>query len=321
MSENNIKIVVLDRLTLGDDLDISKAESYGTVISYDKTDADEVEAHIGDANVIFVNKVKLGEHNLKNASNLKLICEAATGYDNIDIEYCKNKGIAVCNVPGYSVYSVAQVTVSIVLSLVNHLKEYTHFTSSGIYTDGKTANILNPVYHELLGKTWGIVGYGAIGERVGEIAKALGCNVLAFKRKEIEGIKCVDIDTLLKESDIITVHIPLSDETRGLINKERIALMKNTAILVNTARGAVTDEAALCEAIKTKKIAALGSDVYSVEPFGKESPFYEIKDYGNVCLTPHMAWGSIEARERCFNEMLINMKAFFTGEIRNRVEL
>ena len=322
MTKNDkIKIVVLDRLTLGDDLDISKAEEFAEVVSYDKTDADEVESHIADADVIFVNKVKLGEHNLKNAPNLKLICEAATGYDNIDTAYCKEKGIAVCNVPGYSVYSVAQVTVSMVLSLCNHLKEYTRLTANGTYSEGKTANILKPIYHELLGKTWGIVGYGAIGERVGEIAKALGCNVLAFKRKEVEGVKCVDIDTLLKESDIVTVHIPLSDETRGLINKERIAMMKENAIIVNTARGAVTDEAALCDAIKEKKIAALGTDVYSQEPFKKDSPFYDIKDYDNVCLTPHMAWGTIEARERCFGEMILNMKAFFAGEIRNRVEL
>ncbi len=316
-----MKIVVLDRLTLGDDLDISSANEYGSVTSYDKTDADEIEAHIGDADVIFVNKVKLGEHNLKNATNLKLICEAATGYDNIDLAYCKKRGIAVCNVPGYSVYSVAQVSVSMVLSLVNHLKEYTRYTSDGTYTSGGVANILKPVYHELYGKTWGIIGYGAIGARVGEIAKALGCNVLAFKRTPVCGVECTDIDTLIEKSDIITVHIPLSEETRGIVNKERIAKMKPNTVFVNTARGAVADEAALCEAIKSGRIAALGTDVYSTEPFGKDSPYYEIKDYDNVCLTPHMAWGTKEARERCFGEMLINMKAFFDGEIRNRIDL
>lgn len=316
-----MKIAVLDRLTLGDDLDISSAYEYGEVVSYDKTDALEVEAHIADADVVFVNKVKLGEHNLKKASKLKLICEAATGYDNIDIEYCRKRNIAVCNVPGYSVYSVAQVTVSMVLSLVNHLSEYTRYTSDGTYTKGKSANILTPVYHELYGKTWGIVGYGAIGERVGEIAKALGCNIVAYKRTPVCGVECTDIDTLIEKSDIITVHIPLSEQTRGLINKERIAKMKPNTVFVNTARGAVADEAALCEAIKAGKIAALGTDVYSSEPFGEDSPYYEIKDYDNVCLTPHMAWGTIEARERCFGEMIENMKAFFAGEIRNRIDL
>ncbi len=315
-----MKIVVLDRLTLGDDLDISAAKEFGQVTAFDKTEADEVEAHIDDAEVIFVNKVKLGEHNLKNAVNLKLICEAATGYDNIDLDYCRKKGIAVCNVPGYSVYSVAQVTVSIVLNLVNHLKEYAGYTSSGEYSKGKSANILTPVYHELYGKTWGIVGYGAIGSRVGEIAKALGCKVIAFKRRKTEDIECYDIDTLLKKSDIITVHIPLSDETRGIINKDRIAKMKKDAIFVNAARGGVVDEAELCEAIKSGKLGGLGSDVYTEEPFGEESPYYEVKDYDNVCLTPHMAWGAKETRARCFSEMILNMKSFLAGEKRNRVD-
>jgi len=317
--DNAMKISILDRLTLGSDLNLSSAEKYGEVKCYDTTSPNEVAEHIGDADVVFANKVKLNESNLATATNLKLICEAATGYDNIDIEYCRKRGIAVCNVPGYSVYSVAQVTVSMVLYLANHLKEYTHFTSDGTYTHGGCANILKPVYHELLGKTWGIVGYGGIGSRVGEIAKALGCKVLAYKRTPVEGVECTDIDTLVEKSDIITVHIPLSEETKGLINGERISKMKKNVIFVNTARGAVTDEGALCEGVKNGAIAGLGSDVYSVEPFGEDSPFYEIKDYDNVCLTPHMAWGSIEARERCFAEMLLNMEAFLKGEMRNRV--
>ena len=316
-----MKIVVLDRLTLGDDLDISAAKAFGEMICCDKTDPDEVESHIGDADVVFVNKVKLNRDNLKNADNLKVICEAATGYDNIDTAFCREKGIAVCNVPGYSVYSVAQVTVSMVLSLANHLTEYTGFTKDGTYSDGASANILKPVYNELYGKTWGIIGYGGIGSRVGEIAKALGCDVIAFKRTPVEGALCVDIDTLIEKSDIITVHIPLSDATRCLINKERIVKMKKNVIFVNTARGAVTDEEAICEAVRNGSIAAFGTDVYSAEPFKKDSPFYAIRELPNVCLTPHMAWGAKEARERCFSEMLKNMQAFFNGETRNRVDL
>ncbi|MBO5363854.1 MAG: hydroxyacid dehydrogenase [Clostridia bacterium] len=315
-----MKIVVLDRLTLGEDLDISEAEQFGTLVSYDKTAPEEVAERVKDADVIFVNKVKLGE-NLKDAKNLKLICEAATGYDNIDLGFCKKHGIGVCNVPGYSVWSVAQVTVSMVLSLVNHLPEYTRTTRDGSYSHGKSANILNPVYHELYGKTWGIVGYGGIGSRVGAVAQALGCRVLAYKRNPIPGVECTDIDTLVQESDIITIHIPLSEETRGLISRERIGRMKKNVILVNTARGAVTDEQALCDAIKEGRIAGFGTDVYSVEPFPVESPFYEIRNYDNVCLTPHMAWGGKETRERCFSEMLANMKAYFAGQLRNRVEL
>ena len=315
-----MKIVVLDRLTLGEDLDLSGAEKFGNLISYDKTAPEEVAGRVKDADVIFVNKVKLGE-NLRDAKNLKLICEAATGYDNIDLDFCRSHGVAVCNVPGYSVWSVAQVTVSMVLYLVNHLPEYTRYTREGIYSAGKSANILTPVYHELYGKTWGIVGYGGIGSRVGAVAEALGCRVLAYKRTPIPGVACTDIDTLVRESDIITVHIPLSEETRNLISRERIAAMKETTILVNTARGAVTDEQALCDAIRNRKIAGFGTDVYSAEPFPVESPLYEIKSYDNVCLTPHMAWGGKETRERCFAEMLANMEAFFAGKIRNRVDV
>ena len=316
-----MKIVILDRLTLGEDLDISLAKTKGDVVSYDTTNQNEVSERIKDADVIFVNKIKLNEENLKDAKNLKLICEAATGYDNIDVDYCKKRGIAVCNVPGYSVYSVSQITVSMVLTLCNHLNEYTRFVKDGTYINSSSANILSPVYNELYGKTWGIIGYGAIGKRVGEIAKALGCNILAHKRTKEEGVECVDLDTLLSKSDIISVHIPLSEETKNLISKDKIKLLKKNAVFVNTARGAVVDEEAICLALKEGKIAGLGCDVYSKEPLEKTSPYVEIKDYDNVCLTPHMAWGAKEARERCFDIMLKNVEAFFKGQILNRVDI
>ena len=316
-----MKIVILDRQTLGEDLDISGAEAMGEVSVYDQTEPEKVAERLRDAEVLFVNKVKLGKENLASAKNLKIICEAATGFDNIDIGYCQSRGIAVCNVPGYSVYSVAQVTVSMVLSLVNHLPAYTRLTSDGTYTKNGAPNILTPVYHELYGKTWGIVGYGAIGHRVGEIAKALGCELLAYKRNPVSGVNCVDLDTLLHKSDIVSVHIPLSAETRGLIGREALAKMKKTAVLVNTARGAVLDEEAVCEAIEKGNLSAFGSDVYSHEPFSEDSPYYRIKGYENVCLTPHMAWGAAEARSRCFSVMLENLQAFIRGEIKNRVDL
>ncbi len=316
-----MKIVVLDRFTLGEDLDISRASDFGEVVVYDHTKPEEVKERIVDADVIFVNKVKLNENNLVYAKSLRLICEAATGYDNIDLDYCRRSGIAVCNVPGYSVYSVTQVTVSMVLSLANKLAQYTQYTKEGTYSKGKSANILTPVYHELLGKTWGIVGYGGIGSCVGKVAKALGCRVVAYKRKPTDEIECVDIDDLIEISDIISVHIPLSEETHNLISRERVSRMKDGVIFVNTARGAVADEAALCDAVKSGKIGGLGLDVYSVEPFSTDSPLYDIRKLDNVCLTPHMAWGTIEARERCFGEMIKNMQAFYNGKTRNRVDL
>lgn len=315
-----MKIVILDRLTLGEDLDITKANEFGEVVSYDATEPKDVKKRIEDADVIFVNKLKLNEENLKDAKNLKLICEAATGYDNIDVDYCRKRGIAVCNVPGYSTYSVSQITVSMALNLCNHIPEYTRYVKDGTYINYPSANILTPVYNELYSKTWGIIGYGAIGKRVGDIAKALGCDIICYKRTKEEGVNCVDLDTLLKTSDIISVHIPLTEETKNLISKEKIKLLKKNAIFINTARGAVVDEEAICLALKEGKIAGLGCDVYSKEPLSEDSPYVEIKDYDNVCLTPHMAWGAKEARERCFNIMLKNLEAFFDGRILNRVD-
>lgn len=314
-----MQTVILDRMTLGDDLDI-EIPLDTEVISFNCTAPEDVSKNISGADVIFVNKVRLNEDNLSSAKNLKLICEAATGYDNIDIDYCRKKGIAVCNVPGYSTESVSQVTVAMVMYLANHLGEYTEFTASGSYSRSGIQNCLKPVFHELSTMTWGIVGYGNIGSKVAQTARALGCSVLAFKRTPTDEVECVDIDTLMKRSDIITVHIPLSDDTRNLIDRKRVAAMKPNAIFVNAARGAVVDEQALCEAVSLGKIGGLGADVYSAEPFGEDSPYYAVRNYKNVCLTPHMAWGAYEARRRCFSEMIENMKAFFAGERRNRVD-
>lgn len=316
-----MKITVLDAKTLGDDLDLSPLSSVGEPEIYENTPPELVAERIDDSEVVIINKVKLNESNLTGAKKLRLICIAATGYDNIDVAYCKKAGIAVCNVVGYSTDSVAQITVASVLSLACHLKEHTASVSSGEYSASGVANKLTPVYHELAGKTWGIIGYGNIGRKVGEIARAFGCKVIANRRSATNEAECVSLDTLCSESDIITVHTPLNDSTRGLINKEKIALMKKDVIIVNTARGAVTDESELARAIKEGRIGALGSDVYSVEPFGEDHPFYEIKERSNVCFTPHMAWGAYEARKRCLEDIIENIRSFYSGDIRSRVDL
>ena len=256
---------------------------------------------------------------MKFAENLKLICVAATGYDNIDIEYCKKNNIGVANVVGYSTHSVSQVTLSLALSLYTHIGEYSRYVKDGSYTDSGVANRLAPVYHEICGKTWGIVGYGNIGKQVGVVAKALGCNILVYKRTPIEGENCVDIDTLCRESDIITVHTPLNDGTRNLINRERIAMMKKDAVLVNVARGAVCDEEAIADAILGGKLGGVAIDVYSKEPFGEDHPIARIAGLDNVILTPHMAWGSYEARVRCCEEIALNIESYIKGEKRNRI--
>ena len=314
-----MKISFLDASTIGSDIDLSLYEKYGELKVYSTTTQDEFVDHVGDSDVIIINKLKVGRQNLPACPHVRLVCVTATGFDNIDTEYCRENGIAVCNVVGYSTQNVAQLTIATVLSLYCHLKEYDRSVSDGSYTRGGVANILTPVYHEICGKTWGIVGYGNIGKQVGVVAKALGCNILVYKRTPIEGENCVDIDTLCRESDIITVHTPLNDGTRNLINRERIAMMKKDAVLVNVARGAVCDEEAIADAILGGMLGGVAIDVYSKEPFGEDHPIARIAGLDNVILTPHMAWGSYEARVRCCEEIALNIESYIKGEKRNRI--
>ena len=315
----SLNIVFLDAATIGSDIDLSMFEKYGKLTVFKTTLQDEFVKNVGDSDVIIINKLKVGRDNLPYCKNVKLVCVTATGYDNIDLEYCRENGIAVCNVVGYSTQNVAQLTLAMVLSLICRLNEYNRSVADGTYTRGVSANILTPVYHEIYGKTWGIVGYGNIGKQVARVANALGCRVIAYKRTPCDEVECVDIDTLCRESDIISVHTPLNDGTRGLISRERIAMMKNDAILINVARGAVADEEALADAILDGKLGGLGVDVYSKEPFGVDHPFTRIAGMDNVFLTPHMAWGSYEARVRCCEEICLNIEAYLRGEKRCRV--
>ena len=314
-----MKIVILDYATLGHDLDLSAAEKYGEVIKYETTSQGEAADRVREADIVIVNKIKMNKSVLADAKNLKLICETATGFDNIDIEYCKDHGITVCNTPAYSSPCVAQVTVSMVCSLITHLTEYGRAVSSGEYTDGGVANKLVPVYNELCGLTWGIIGYGNIGKAVGRVAEAFGCRVIVNKRTPSDDCVCVDVDTLCRQSDIISIHCPLSDETRNLIDERRFSLMKKDAIVVNVARGAVWDEGAAAEAVKSGRIGGLGCDVFTAEPFSKEHPFYEIKSLDNVILTPHMAWGSFESRTRCYKTVISNIENYLNGTPENVV--
>ncbi len=314
-----LRIAVLDAKTLGEDLDLSPLDAVGDVTVYDTSAPEEIPGRISGADVVMINKIRLNESNL-SGSPVRLICVAATGYDNIDVAWCRSHGIAVSNVVGYSTDSVAQLTVSMALSLTNHLREYTQAVRDGSYTRGGVANRLTPVYHELSGRTWGIAGYGHIGKKVGAVARALGCRVIVFKRTPEEGCECVDPDTLCRESDILSIHLPLSEATRGFLSAERIAMLKREAIVINVARGAVTDEKALAEALKQGSIGGLGVDVYSREPFPEDHPFYELRENDRACFTPHMAWGAYEARVRCLDEMILNIRAFVNGERRNRVD-
>lgn len=314
-----MKIAILDAKTLGDDIDFTGLQKLGEVIAYPATAPHETVQRLAEVDCVIVNKVRIDASVLPGADRLKLVCVAATGYDNINLADMQEKGIAVCNVVGYSTHSVAQLTLSMVLSLAMHLPAYNRFVESGAYTKSGVANCLVPVYHELAGKTWGIVGCGNIGSQVASVAQAMGCRVIACKRTPDSQYTCVDIDTLCREADVITVHTPLTPETEDLISKERIAAMKPDAILVNVARGAVCDEEALCAAILEGRLGGLGVDVYTKEPFPADSPYNRVMHMDNVCLTPHMAWGAYEARNRCLQEICLNIESFHRGERRNRL--
>ncbi len=314
-----MKIAILDAATLGSDIDLSLFETLGEVKVYTLTEKSEISERIADCDVCIINKVKLTPEVLCGAKNLKLICVAATGYDNIDTEYCKANGIAVCNVAGYSANSVSQLTLAMVLSASVNLNSFRNSVADGSYSRGSVQNILTPVYHELAGKVWGIVGFGGIGKRVGLAAKALGCRVVVNKRTPIDEEECLPLHELLKISDIVTVHVPLTDKTRGMIGEKELAIMKDGAYLVNVSRGAVTDEAAVAHSVLSGKLGFFGCDVYSEEPMPESHPFWKIKEVPNVCLTPHMAWGAFEARERCMNEIKQNIISFTNGERRNRI--
>lgn len=316
--KQNVKIVVLDAATLGEDLSLSSLNQVGTTTVYMQTTPEQVRARITGADIVVLNKIRIGTAQLPEEGGCpRLICIAATGYDNIDLEACRARGVAVTNVREYSTDSVAQVTVGLVLSLVCRLPAFCGAVSDGRYTKGGTANLLTPVYHEIAGMTWGVLGAGKIGMRVAEIARALGCRVLICRRHADQ--ESVDLDTLVRQSDILTVHTPLTSETRGMLGADQLAAMKPGALLVNMARGAVTDEAAIAEAVLNGHLGGFGADVYSVEPFGEDHPFWSIRNHPMVALTPHMSWGAIEARRRCLEEMIQNMKAFLQGASRNRL--
>lgn len=319
-----MKLVVLERNSVGTDIDVSGFEKFGQVTYYANTLADNTAERVKDADIIIANKVPLNESTLKDAPNVKLICLFATGFDNVDVEYCKNRGIKVANVTNYCTPAVAQHTLLLAMALSEKLAFYDDYVKSGTYSAQERFSNFDKPFGELEGKTWGIVGMGSIGHKVAALAEAFGCQVIFYSasgRSTCTEYERVEFDDLLGRSDILSLHCPLSDRTRNLIDKEAFRKMKKSAILVNVARGPVVNGQDLYYALMAGEIAAAGLDVLEKEPMEKDNPLGKIKDSTKLIITPHMSWASTEARARLVGEVVKNIQAFTDGQDRNIVNV
>ena len=309
-----MKIVFLDAKTIGEDIDLSGFDALGEVVKYGFSTTEEARERSKDADVLILNKVQVNQQTIGEADHLKLVCVTATGTNNLDKEYLDKRGIAWRNVAGYSTESVAQHTFAMLFYLLAKLPYYDDSVKSEKYVNDVSFTHFAKAFHELSGMTYGIIGLGNIGRRVADIAKAFGCRVIYYStsgRNSQPGYERVDFDELLEQSDIVSIHAPLDENTLGLMNKEAFAKMKNSAILLNVGRGPIINEADLAEALNNKTIAAAGLDVLSVEPMQEDNPLRGIKDSELLLITPHIAWAGVEARNRLMGIILGQIKEFF----------
>ncbi|MBQ4258811.1 MAG: D-2-hydroxyacid dehydrogenase [Lachnospiraceae bacterium] len=318
-----MKIVILERNSVGTDVSVDCISDFGEVTIYRNTvTIEEVKERVKDADIIIANKSPLNEETLKDAPNVKLICEFATGFDNCDLAYCKSRGIQVRNVVDYCTGMVAQHTFALALALSQKLIHYDTYVKSGAYSAQDRFSNFDLPFYELEGKTWGIVGMGNIGRRVAKMAEAFGCKVVFHSitgKSSCADYPQVDKDTLLAESDFLSLHCPLSDLSRNFIDADALKKMKKTAVLINVARGPVVNNADLYQALMDGEIAAAGLDVVEKEPLEVSNPLSQIKDSTKLIITPHLAWASVEARTRCVQGAYENIAAFMRGEDTNVV--
>lgn len=320
MVKKRKKIVFMEADTLGDDIDLSMFSSLGEVVIYGKSEPGENASRIQDADIIVANKIPMDEELLKDCRNLKLICLTATGTNNLDVAYLNERGIKAANVKGYSTESVAQHTFALLFYLYEKLPFYDHYVKSGEYIKSDVFSVFDVRFHELYGKKWGIIGLGAIGKRVAEIASLFGCEVVYFSTTGTHEDKTyhrVSREELFRECDIISIHAPLNDKTLNLVGKEELALMKQDAILLNLGRGPIVNQEALYEALKEERIGGAGLDVLTAEPMAEDNPLIRIQDSARLIITPHIAWATVEARSRCVEEVRKNIVAFLEGKERN----
>ena len=310
-----MKIVILDGATAkGKELDFDFLNQFGDVTYYDTTRNEDVLSRAKDADILVINKIVMDKDMLAECKNLKLITILATGYNIVDIEAAKALGITVCNVPYYSTNSVAQLTFAFILDFACKLSLHTQSVARGDWQRCKDFAYTLDTLHELSGKTLGIIGYGSIGKKVAQIGKAFGMNVLIATRTPVEG--CVSKEEVFKNADFVTLHCPLNEQSKLMINENSLALFKPTAYLINTARGGLIDENALAAALNSGKIASAALDVLTSEPPKADNPLIHAK---NCIITPHMAWASLEARVRLLHATEDNVRAFLQNAPINKV--
>ena len=314
-----MKICVLDKCTVtNSDISLDELDKLGQVKYFDIVTDEKIPEAIGDAEGVICNKAKITERIMELCPKLKFIGLFATGYNNIDIKAAAARGICVCNVPGYSTDSVAQQVFAFMLHFACGADIYSGTVMRGDWVKSKTFSYFSYPITELCGKTLGIFGFGTIGKKVAAIALAFGMKVIAYSRteKKLDGVRFVNREELFSQSDYLTLHCPLNEQTKNTVNGETLSLMKNTAVLINTARGGCVDEKALCDALNGGKIRGAGIDVLADEPMYDGHPYLNAK---NIFITPHVAWASLEARTRLIHEVAENVKSFEAGETRNKV--
>jgi glycerate dehydrogenase len=316
-----MKIVVLDGYGMNPgDLSWVEMKKLGNVTIYDRTADADIISRCKDAEAILTNKVVLNADTISQLKRLKYIGVLATGFNVIDMAAAKNHGIIVTNIPAYSTESVVQMTFAHILNIVNRVDYYANENRKGRWCDNKDFVYWDSPLHELAGKSIGIVGLGNIGRRVAEVAAAFGMDVSAMTSKNSSDlpdyIRKTTLDGLFAQSEIITLHCPLSESTHAMINADTISMMKDGVILINTGRGPLINEQDVADALSTGKMAAYGTDVLVTEPAAKDNPLLKCR---NAFITPHQAWATFEARERLMNIATDNLKAFIAGRVINAV--
>lgn len=317
-----MKLAILDAQTLGNDVNLDIFSDFGYLEVYNTTSPKERIDRVKDKNIIITNKVVIDREVIDSSPDLKLICAAATGYNNIDVEYAKQKGIAVTNVAAYSTDSVVQHTFAMLFYLLENMRYYDEYVKSGAYSKSPIFTHLDKPFYEIKNKVWGIIGFGTIGKAVGKVAKSFGCNVIYYSTSGTNidpEFERYELDDLLKSADIVSIHAPLNQKTKNLITYDKLKLMKKTSILLNLGRGGIVNEADLAKAIDEEIILAAATDVLEKEPIDKDNPLLKVKNKDKLLITPHIAWTSIEARRKLITEIYLNIKAFLHGKQRNRI--